>query len=62
MKKATERARTADLRFTKPLLYQLSYGGDNRKLGRKNHSLPGFCYGFRLFSLYSVICSLSLSF
>jgi hypothetical protein len=27
--KATERARTADLRFTKPLLYQLSYGGDS---------------------------------
>ena len=25
--KATERIRTVDLRFTKPLLYQLSYGG-----------------------------------
>jgi len=25
---ATERTRTVDLRFTKPLLYQLSYGGD----------------------------------
>ncbi len=25
--KATERTRTVDLRFTKPLLYQLSYGG-----------------------------------
>ncbi len=29
--KATERIRTVDLRFTKPLLYQLSYGGDERK-------------------------------
>ena len=26
--KATERSRTADLGFTKPLLYQLSYGGE----------------------------------
>ncbi len=25
---ATERIRTVDLRFTKPLLYQLSYGGN----------------------------------
>ena len=28
--KATERIRTVDLRFTKPLLYQLSYGGTTR--------------------------------
>ncbi len=29
--KATERIRTVDLRFTKPLLCQLSYGGAGRK-------------------------------
>jgi hypothetical protein len=32
IKKATERIRTADLRFTKPLLYQLSYGGNKMKI------------------------------
>ena len=31
---ATERTRTVDLRFTKPLLCQLSYGGDQRKYSK----------------------------
>ncbi len=34
--KATERTRTVDLRFTKPLLCQLSYGGARRKYNEGN--------------------------
>ncbi len=30
---ATDWIRTNDLRFTKPLLYQLSYGGDQGEAG-----------------------------
>ena len=40
--KATERIRTVDLRFTKPLLYQLSYGGmaDQLRMKRTPIRLP----------------------
>jgi hypothetical protein len=39
--KATERTRTVDLRFTKPLLYQLSYGGSLVYLTSRRHGCPG---------------------
>jgi hypothetical protein len=44
--KAADRTRTDDLRFTKPLLYRLSYGGNtlsDNKLCLARNASPG-CY------------------